>query len=152
MILKICEREDMGSKGFSPEFMKTLELYQWPGNVRELKNALDWAISKAQNEPMLFPKHLPDQIRISVARSSMTESIEKEKTSVSRKGHLSREAFPSMKAFRDSIIAENEKNYLTELLEFTSGNIKKACSVSGLGRARLYGLMKSYNISRLSGS
>lgn len=152
MILQICEREGIGIKGFSPEFIKILEGYKWPGNVRELINALDWAISKARYEPTLFPKHLPDHIRISVVRSAIAVQSGKDIKRYGRKERIFSSEIPKMKEFRDSVIAENEKNYLNELLELTNGNIPKACTISGLGRARLYGLMKTYGISRITKS
>lgn len=150
LILKICEREGIGIKGFSPEFIKTLEAYQWPGNVRELINALDWAISKARSEPMLFPKHLPDQIRISVMRFYLNESFVPRKAPDREKKIVFQNSFPRMKQFRESVIAENEENYLKELIAYTNGDMKEACNISGLGRARFYGLMKAYGISRSS--
>jgi len=147
-ILKICEQEEIDTKGFSPEFIKTLEAYHWPGNIRELVNSLEWAISRARREPTLFPKHLPDQIRISVARSSIAVPIPKEKTSDQGGSKIFYNTFPKMKEFREKVIAENEKNYLHELIELTKGNIKEACNISGLCRARFYGLMKNYGISK----
>jgi len=146
-ILKICDRDGIDIKGFSPEFIKTLEAYSWPGNVRELINSLDRAISKARQEPMLFPKHLPDYIRINVVRSSLTGAVEKEKTTGRVKRNIFLNSFPNMKDFRDSLIMENEKAYIKELLELTGGNIKEACRISGLGRARIYSLIKTYGIS-----
>jgi two-component system, NtrC family, response regulator len=145
IILKVCDRDGIDMKGFSPEFVKILEAYSWPGNVRELINSLDRAISKAQYEPVLFPKHLPDHIRISVLQSSLSESAEK--ASTRNKIAIFHNSFPNLKAFRESLIAENEKAYLSELLELTNGDIKEACRISGLGRARIYGLMKAYGIS-----
>jgi two-component system, NtrC family, response regulator len=146
-IIKICDRDGIDIKGFSPEFIKTLEAYSWPGNVRELINSIDRAISKARQEPMLFPKHLPDHIRISVVRSCLTGSAEKEKTPGQIKRNIFLSSLPNMKDFRDSLVAENEKAYINELLELTKGNIKEACRISGLGRARIYGLIKTYGIS-----
>ena len=58
-------------KGFSPDFLDVLAEYRWPGNVRELYSALESAAAHAQYEPTLFPKHLPTNIRIEVARSSV---------------------------------------------------------------------------------
>jgi two-component system, NtrC family, response regulator len=146
-IVKICEREGIDAKGFSPEFIKMLEAYHWPGNVRELINSVEWSISNARHEPTLFPKHLPDQVRISVMRSSIAGPIPKEKISSQSGNKIFNNAFPKMKEFRDNFIAEIEKNYLLELLEVTNGNIKEACSISGLGRARFYGIMKNHGIS-----
>ncbi|MBN2419275.1 MAG: sigma-54-dependent Fis family transcriptional regulator [Deltaproteobacteria bacterium] len=148
IIIKACERERIGTKGFSPEFIKTLEVYNWPGNVRELVNALEGAISKARYEPTLFPKHLSDQIRINLARSSISDHPDRVVKSGSKIDNLMPRLIPTIKEFRENIIYENEKKYIKELLSITKGNIKEACRIAGLGRARLYGLMKNYGISR----
>lgn len=145
IISKSCERERIGTKGFSPEFIKTLEGYGWPGNVRELVNALEGAISKARYEPTLFPKHLSEQIRIKLARSAISEHPD---TGVEKSIMESPKLLPTIKEFRETIIYENEKKYIKELISITQGNIKKSCEIAGLGRARLYGLMKTYGISR----
>src|SRR5208283_1221820 len=68
---RVCERYGIGTKGFSPEFFDDLMVYEWPGNVRELVNAIERAVSDAYHEPTLFPKHLPLDIRVKVARSSV---------------------------------------------------------------------------------
>jgi len=46
-------------------------LYDWPGNVRELVSAVERAVADAYNEPTLYPKHLPIDIRVKIARSSV---------------------------------------------------------------------------------
>ncbi len=149
VISKSCERERIGTKGFSPEFIKTLEAYNWPGNVRELVNVLEGAISKARYEPTLFPKHLSDQIRINLARSAISDNSDKNIRNGEKISNIpASRIIPTIKEFRENIIYENEKKYLRELLSITKGDIKEACRIAGLGRARLYGLMKTYGISR----
>ncbi|MDM7919200.1 MAG: sigma 54-interacting transcriptional regulator, partial [Methanosarcina sp.] len=149
IISKACERERIGIKGYSPEFIKTLEIYNWPGNVRELVNALEGAISKARYEPTLFPKHLSDQIRIDLARSTITDHMDRTVKSIDRNISSAVSRFlPTIKELRETVICENEKKYIMELLSVTNGDIREACRIAGLGRARLYGLMKNYGISR----
>ncbi|MEW5725911.1 MAG: sigma-54 dependent transcriptional regulator, partial [Thermodesulfobacteriota bacterium] len=58
-IAKLCERNKTGIKGFSPDFLDALSAYKWPGNVRELVHTIDRALAAAQEEPTLYPKHLP---------------------------------------------------------------------------------------------
>jgi len=148
VIIKTCERDAIPAKGFSHGFINMLEAYNWPGNVRELINILEWAISKARCEQTLFPKHLPEHIRINVARSSVYHSASKGETSISYDKKKSFRALPKYKEFREALIFENEKTYLRELVASANGNINNACSISGLGRARLYGLMKNHGISK----
>ncbi|MHC1700743.1 MAG: helix-turn-helix domain-containing protein [Humidesulfovibrio sp.] len=48
-------------------------------------------------------------------------------------------------------MAEAESSCLRQLLAATGGDIPKACAVSGLSRARLYALLKTYGLSWASG-
>lgn len=71
-ITKICGLYGIETKGFSAEFLKIIAAFDWPGNVRELVNTLEKAIVSAHHEPILFPIHLPDKIRIRIARDAVT--------------------------------------------------------------------------------
>lgn len=143
-ILNICKCEGIKIKNISPQYIDTLEKYDWPGNIRELINALEWSILKARYEPTLYPKHLPEQVRISVACSSMPKSkADIPDDDIISSGHL-----PKYKEFRKRAIFDKEKDYLNELISRANGNMDKACDVSGLGRTRLYDLMKNHGISR----
>ena len=70
---KICSRFGIRHKGFDPEFMEALKHYHWPGNVRELVNTLEQVITASQTSPTLFPHHLPEKMRIDLARASLTK-------------------------------------------------------------------------------
>ncbi|MEQ8254004.1 MAG: sigma-54 dependent transcriptional regulator [Smithellaceae bacterium] len=135
---KICSRQNTEVKGFSPEFIETLCAYDWPGNVRELVSALESALAAAHNETILYPKHLPVHIRVRLIRDTVSKKDDSVKPSVK---------IMTLKELRDSVFAREEKQYLQELMVLTSGNIKEACKISGLGRARLYQLLKKYNIT-----
>jgi two-component system NtrC family response regulator len=138
---KLCARDRKEIKGFSPEFMDLLCLYEWPGNVRELVQALESAIAVANDDPILFPKHLPMNIRVSLIR----DAAQKKDESSSPDGTIC-----TLKEHRNAVIAREEGKYLQELLSATGGNIHKACEISGLSRVRLYVLLNKYNIRRKS--
>ncbi|HAA05137.1 MAG TPA: Fis family transcriptional regulator, partial [Syntrophobacteraceae bacterium] len=70
---RLCEFHGIATKGFSPEFFEVLAAYDWPGNVRELVNTIEICLSGARYAPTFFPKHLPTQIRVKVARGVMNE-------------------------------------------------------------------------------
>jgi len=147
--VKLCERYGMETKGFSPEFLEVFVEYDWPGNVRELVNTLDSAIAMARDGPILFCKHLPTRIRIQVARASVAAS---KKTLV--KGDSGAMAapcrvLPKYRDFRGAVLAEAENEYFQNLMSLANGSVKEACRISGLGRTRLYTLMKKNGISRL---
>lgn len=143
---KICERHGFEPKRFAPEFFDTLAAYNWPGNVRELVNTLERAIAMEPLNPILFPNHLPNYIRAQIARSSVTKAT----APTDNKNEVSQhcQQLPKMKELREQSIAEFESQYLHDLMLQTSGDIKEACLVSGLGRARLYELMKKHNVNR----
>jgi two-component system NtrC family response regulator len=137
---KSCGRYNIGTKGFSPEFFDALITYDWPGNVRELLSAMEWAITVARHEPTLYPKHLPTEIRVKLARASVKVP--------SRTG-----AEASAVTLRpiESHRAQAEAQYLNELMVATKGDIKAACRISGLSRSRLYALMKKHNVKAVFG-
>lgn len=143
---KLCELYNIGIKGESPDFFEVLEAYSWPGNVRELVNTTERAIAMAQNKPTLFPKHLPNEIRVEVARASIRKkSLTKGNAweMADTSGNLS-----TLKDFREVTIIDAEKKYLENLMSLTKGNIREACTTSSLSRPRLYALLKKYKISR----
>ncbi len=143
-VAKLCDRYRTETKGFSPEFFDTLAVYDWPGNVRELINALESALTKARYEPTLFPKHMPANIRIKAARTSVI------KESPAKSSH---EAIPGavgelapLRDFRMAAAVEAEKQYLQHLISLTKHDIKESCRVSKLSRSRLYELLKKHKI------
>ncbi|QTA83540.1 Two component system response regulator, sigma54-specific [Desulfonema limicola] len=148
---QICSRYNMQPKGFAPDLLDIMCSYNWPGNIRELFHALESTITNAEYEPILFPTHLPDNIRIQTARASITrkKQIITNQSSKQPKAQFSNNEFiPTYKEFRESVLSSAEKNYLKHLMEYTRGNIKEAGRISKLGRTRLYTLMKKHNISR----
>jgi two-component system NtrC family response regulator len=145
-VAKICERSGMKTKGFSPEFFETLAAYDWPGNVRELIHTLESAIAVEPLNPILYPKQLPSHIRAKIVRAS----VAKETPPISTRKNIPENSkrLPKLKALREESVTRIEKQYLNDLMSQTNGDIREACQISGLGRARLYELMKKYHISR----
>lgn len=138
---KICALYGKEAKGYSPDFINALCAYAWPGNVREMINALESAVAVADADPILFPKHLPEHIRIHMAR----EALQK-KTPFSPP----QAALGTLKEHRARVLAAEERGYLQELMAATGGNLSRACEISGLSRVRLYVLLKQYDIKRNS--
>jgi two-component system NtrC family response regulator len=145
---KICRSYGSEIKGISPDFFEALCAYKWPGNVRELISTLEGAVSEARHEPTLFVKHLPTYIRIHIARASADKRPKDHLIKSSKKSASPLSIPPRYRDFRESVLAEAEKKYLQNLIAFTHGSVKKACQISGLGRTRLYTLMKKNRISR----
>jgi two-component system NtrC family response regulator len=143
-IAKLCRKYGMETKGIAPEFLEALIRYSWPGNVRELVHTLERSLATARHEPMLYPKHLPNPIRVHVAKNNVLES-RKKKDLQKAPGSPSAE-LEQWKNVREMSVNLAERKYLDDLLSITGGDIKEACRVSGLSRPRLYTLMKKHNL------
>ncbi|MGC9323211.1 MAG: sigma-54-dependent transcriptional regulator [Desulfomonilia bacterium] len=137
---KLCTRNKMKKKRLSSAFMTILRQYPWPGNIRELIHALESALAVAHDSPILVPKHLPYHIHVQVKRSALIK-VNPQGTAAPRGNTL-----PSLKEVREDAINEIEQQYLQELMRQSKGNVKRACSISGLSRSRLYALLKLHNI------
>ncbi|MBW6512237.1 MAG: sigma 54-interacting transcriptional regulator [Desulfuromonadaceae bacterium] len=140
---RLCQKYGFCSKQLTPEFIKTLTLYAWPGNVRELINSLEQALIMAQQETTLFPKHLPQYIRIQVAKSIIRSNLPDKD---SRPASASR-ILPCLQDFRSGIFSLAEKRYLASLVRYAGQNVSQACRLAGLSRSRLYSLLKKHQIS-----
>jgi two-component system NtrC family response regulator len=141
---RLCERNGITAKGFSPEFLKTLSAYPWPGNVREFVQALERTVAAAQWEPTLFPQHLPTHIRVRVAQDQVTHDPATE----GRPAVPELPGMPKLQEFRETMYAHAEKQYLGDLMALTGNDIGDACRISGLSVSRLYALLKEHDIPR----
>lgn len=138
---RLCHRYGTVSKGFSPDFMEALRSYHWPGNVRELFHALERALAASGREPILFPKHLPDDIRIHSVRRSLGRK-QPEACAPNSKDTSPTDFLPTLKDFRK----EMDRQYLARLISSCGGNVAEACRKSGLSRSRLYELLKLHDM------
>jgi two-component system NtrC family response regulator len=143
-IRALCESHNIGIKAFSPDFFEVLNAYSWPGNVRELYSALESTFTQGFHEQTLFSKHLPNNLRIQVARRGLDDSSGGEQHSDSSSKAT---PIPKWQEFRKNHIAKGEMRYLHDLIGFSGGSIKKAAAISGLSRPHLYGLLRKYNLS-----
>jgi two-component system, NtrC family, response regulator len=144
---KLCERYGIGIKGFAPEFLDALMAYEWPGNVRELIGTLEKAISEAFQEPTLYPKHLPTDIRVKLKRTELAKEGSPP-DAVNQQTPPPPRILSTMKDHREEAILKAEKQYLENLLKITDGNIKEACRISDLSRPRLYALLKKFDMTK----
>ena len=132
------------TKAVSPEFLDILSENNWPGNIRQLINVLEYALASAKNDPTLVPKHLPPQYRI----SSLTFTSSNENAAKSMVGEILKDnqPFPQLFECREAL----EKTYLKKLMNKVKGDRKNACGLSGLSQARLYALLKKYDLPGFS--
>jgi len=137
---RFSEKYGGGIKGLSPEFLEGLIRYEWPGNVRELMGALENAVGEAGDDPTLFPKHLPDHIRITLTSGSL-----KSRDMVSEGARPEKILPDLLPAFRD-FMNQTKRDYFVDLMHFAGDNIQEACRVSGLSRSTLYDHLKRLEI------
>lgn len=140
---RFCDRYGLPSKGFAPEFLEVLRCYNWPGNVREFVNTLERTLATARYDQTLYPKLLPDHIRVQVRRAELEPAEEG-----AQENQRPLRKLPKLQDYRDSVYAEAEAHYLQELMTMTQNDIGEACRISGLSQSRLYALLKKNNISR----
>lgn len=141
---RLCKRWGINTKEVSPEFIEALSLYDWPGNVRELFNAIEKVFVAARYDTVLYPKHLPNHVRIRIARSQISKIDCIEEPAQPEPLHT----YPSYRAFRSAALNHAEQEYLNGLLTLTQGNIAEACRVSRLSQSRLYELLKKHHLTR----
>ncbi len=172
----LCKRYSTPGKTISPDFLEILQQHDWPGNIRELTQTMERALLAAGPAPMLYPAHLPAELRVKAAKRALRTS-EPETPSATADQNQSAPAapqaatmvfsaqpepgpvlpapappatdfFPVFKTYRRSAVDQAEQIYLRALLERTNGRINKACEISGLSRTRLYTLLKEHGISK----
>lgn len=159
-VRELCEKNNLEPKGFNPDFLLLLEAYEWPGNVRELIAALEKAILVEPHNPVLYPVHLPENIRVNYIKSAAfkqkLEPVEKQgkksdppDTDAVGSEFLLNPLVP-LKEFRKKCYDELERRYLKRLLSLSEKNIQRACDISGLKQARLYDLIRKHRINRES--
>jgi two-component system NtrC family response regulator len=141
----LCDSYNVAPKEVSSEFFGVLQAYAWPGNVRELFSALDAALANALHETTIFARHLPQNIRIEVARSRFDRQLSDEGSPTKQFGMTA--ALPNWQKFRRSHIEDGERLYLKALITLCQGNVLKAAQYSGLSRPHLYGLLRKYEIT-----
>jgi two-component system, NtrC family, response regulator len=142
----LCEKQGIETKGFSSDFFEILSAYDWPGNIRELINVMETVLTVARFEPTIFPMHLPTAIRAHHARRLVGKKNEKQESNASSLDF--EEGFSNLQSIREKALEKVEKQYMSDLMLHTKGDIPDACRISGLSQSRLYHLLKKHQIQR----
>ncbi len=131
-----------GIKGVSPEFVQALWRHHWPGNVRELFQVLETSLASAQEEPILYPQHLPVELRVQIARDAAAPAAPPDS------GGMPMSDLQPWREYRDKAMDVVERLYFRDLMNHCRGDVQQACELSGLKPARLYQLMQKHGIPR----
>lgn len=119
-------------KFLHPSSIDWLNSYHWPGNVRELENMIHRAFLLSEGKEVLLE---------SVKDFSQNTGIEK----TTEAGFHCELDFNHAKA---QVISQFEKNYLSNILKASSGNITLAARRAGKERRCFGKLLKKYGISK----
>lgn len=105
---------------------------------------MEQVLAKTRYEPTLFPFHFPTQIRVKVAKTSISESKFSTKDAAPSDflESIDLKNISKFKEFREDM----EYQYLKKLMSDTKGSKKEAIRLSGISRQRLYELLKKYNL------
>jgi len=153
----LTRSQGVARKGFSSEFFDVLNQYRWPGNVRELAHAMEHALAASSGESILYPRHLPVEIRAQLARNQIEGAQGKRHGGGQHHDHehgaeygqgSEQMLLKSLSEHRSMVMAQVERDYLETLMDVTDWNIPKSREISGLSRQRLYALLKRYGITR----
>ena len=106
-------------KGFAPEAMEVLLSAPWPGNVRQLFNVVEQAV--AFTTTSLIP--------VSLVQRALRDEVE-----------------VAMPAFADAR-SRFEREYLTQLLQITNGNVSQAARVAKRNRTEFYKLLHKHHLN-----
>ncbi|MGI9037220.1 MAG: sigma-54-dependent transcriptional regulator [Gemmatimonadota bacterium] len=117
------------------ETLDRLVTYEWPGNVRELQNVIENLVVLSDPEEEIQP----DRLTILGGESSSTNPIT---------GLPSVDGNMPFHDAKQEIIDRFEREYLSQLVARTEGNMSEAARQAGIDRTTLYRLMDKHNLAR----
>ncbi|MGH9671438.1 MAG: sigma-54 interaction domain-containing protein [Terriglobales bacterium] len=116
LLSQLAETHRGPARTLSADALAALERYPFPGNVRELRNILERALFSA-SAPELTLDVLPAHVRDAAGRDR-----------------------------RKMTLAELERAYIAEILDFTRGKKSKAAQILGISRKTLLEKRKRYGL------
>ena len=115
---KFASEMNPAVKGFRPDALKAIDMWEWPGNVRELENTIKRAVIMA------------DDTLISVDDLELEEDCDE------------MDQFINLKAARELA----DRRAIKRAISRTEGNISNAAKLLGISRPTLYDLLKQYHM------
>ncbi len=116
---------------FSPDALAVMMSNDWPGNVRQLENVVERAVIMEKS----------DQITARTIAACLRPNLQP------NYHYMVNENLP-LKALKEELISNFEKEYITRLLKKHLGNITAAAETAGLHYKNFCEKMKKYGISK----
>lgn len=114
-------------KGVESDVLKALEVYPWPGNIRELENVLERACILERGE-------------------WLTQSSFPADFFMGAHSELGSDEFIDLASFRDQVMFDAEKRYLSELIERSNGHLTMASSLAGVSTRQIHKLLLKHKL------
>ena len=114
----------------SREAEAELLAYDFPGNIRELENAMQRAVTLAENN-IILPHHLPDTISRNFPPNGKPKKFA---TLTAAKRHAARQA---------------EREFVIDCLQATQGHVRNAAKMAGIDVSNFHKIMKKQKINPL---
>ena len=128
---------------FSPEAEGLLERYDWPGNVRELENAVEHAVTVAE-QAAVRPGDLPMAVR----SPRMLPRAVAEAPAAEARGTAPADAADERDAWS---LAQGEAEHMRRVLARHRGNATAAARQLGISRTTMWRKLREYGIRRADG-
>lgn len=144
LMTRVCRKNNLPHKIVSPELLRLFTRYPWPGNIRELANVVEALVASAPMEEILFPPHLPRDLRLQFVISGNGGRRKTERRSKTREA--AQDEITAWRDYRKRGLERLEEHYLSRLMNASGGDVRQAMSLSGLSQARLYSLLRKHNV------
>ncbi len=120
-------------KTFAPESMELMKRYPWEFNVRQLQQVVEHVVCLVDRETIL-PEDLPDFVRLGAELPGPTSG---------GLGSGDRGSRP----LKD-VIDEAERAHITQTLELTGGNKRKAIKLLGISSETFYNRLEEFGLHK----
>jgi DNA-binding NtrC family response regulator len=121
----------------SDEAIRQLQQRPWKGNVRELQNVIEHAIVVAEGRDVIEVEDLHVVGEVGADRTGSRDASLAPGSPI-RAYHETRER----------VMARFERDYLTQVLQETQGNVSEAARVAGVNRATLYRILERHGLTK----
>jgi DNA-binding NtrC family response regulator len=112
--------------GISASAEMILSCFDWPGNVRELRNVIQHAVCLSPG-PYITPLELP---------AYLVENAANEREQLP----------PLLQSAKQETVESFEKEFISDLLKRTRGNVSRAASLAGMHRSAFQRILRRHGI------